>query len=124
MKVLIVEDNPIIQRLYGRAIEHEGHTVIAVPDGSLALAAATVEQPDIVLMDIMMPTMNGIDALIQLKSDKSTKHIPVAMLSAYDDPALMQKALQSGANRFLVKSNVEPQDIVPYIQQTIASSHQ
>jgi CheY-like chemotaxis protein len=122
MKVLIVEDNPVLQRLYGRALEMTGHTIVTANDGDIAITTAANENPDIILMDVMMPTMNGIEALRQIKANDATKAIPVIMLSANDDGVVMQKALQSGASRFLVKSNVEPSDIIGYIDQTVANN--
>lgn len=123
MKILIIEDDPMLQRLYGRILAQAGHTVVNGTDGSQALDIALAENPDAVIMDVMMPVMNGIDALRLLKTNEATKAAPVIMLSANDDPILMQQALQLGASRFLVKSNVEPAQVIAFVDETVAQAN-
>jgi CheY-like chemotaxis protein len=118
MKVLVIDDNPMIQRLYGRSLEAAGVTAVIGSDGSQAVTLATSELPDVILLDVMMPEMNGIEALKQLKTADETKHIPVIMLSANDDALVMQNALQNGAARYLVKSNIEPVDVIAMVEET------
>ena len=99
MKILLVDDDPLMQRMYGRALDEAGFACTTVNNGADALAAVAAELPDIILMDVMMPRLNGIEALQALKADERTRHIPVIMLSAYDNPNLMQLALDAGAAR-------------------------
>jgi len=122
MKVLIVEDNEIMQRLYDRALRLAGITFVGVGDGSLALEAALREHPEIIMMDVMMPKMNGLEALKILKANDQTKGIPVIMLSAYQEDKLLIDAMNSGADRYLVKSNLEPTQIVDIIKEVAAAS--
>lgn len=117
-KVLIVEDNPFIQRMYGRAFQEAGLMVITANDGSTVVDTTIREQPNVILMDVMMPHKNGIEALKDLKSNDQTKHIPVIMISAYEEPTLMQQALQLGAKRYILKSAVEPSALLKYIQES------
>lgn len=120
MKILIVEDDPLIQRMYARALMQAGLQTSLIDNGAAALDTALQTQPDLVLMDVMMPDINGIEALKILKADNRTKSIPVIMLSANDDPELMQEALEAGASRYLAKSVVEPDQIVSAIQQSFS----
>lgn len=119
MRILVVEDNPIMQRMYARTMEEAGLDVSLAADGTSVQNVALTEHPDIILMDMMLPNMNGIDALKALKVNEQTKATPVIMLSAYDDPDLMQQALDAGASRYLTKDSLEPQQIAELVQQTL-----
>lgn len=122
MKVLIVEDNPSVQRMYGKALEFAGFTVVVANDGNVALEMAQREKPDVILMDVMMPVMNGLDALKLLKADDQAKTIPVIMLSAFEDDNLVIEAMSIGASRYLVKSNNEPKQIIDVIKEVTGSA--
>ena len=122
MKVLVVEDNPIIQRMFSRAIQLAGITVVVANNGSLAVETALREKPDIILMDVMMPEMNGLDALRTLKANEQTKTIPVVMLTAYEDDKLLTSAMNAGATRYLVKSNLDPQQVIDIIREVVGSA--
>ena len=118
MKILLVDDDPLMQRMYGRALDEAGFACTTVNNGADALAAVAAELPDIILMDVMMPRLNGIEALQALKADERTRHIPVIMLSAYDNPNLMQLALDAGAARYLTKNSLEPKQVAAFAQTT------
>lgn len=117
MKVLLVDDDPSIQRLYTKAFTAREHEVTVGQDGVEGVQLAAAEQPQIIMLDVMMPNGNGIDALKQLKASDATKQIPVIMLSANDDPTLMQSSLETGASRYVVKGNMEPLDIVQMAEE-------
>ncbi len=119
-KVLLVEDDPAIQRLYDNLFRLEGYGVALLPDGNNVVDTAKHEKPDIILMDVMMPGRNGLDALKDLKAERHTKYIPVIMLSAYEEDDLLFQAMQAGANRYLVKSRLEPPEVVAIIKEVIA----
>lgn len=118
MKILVVEDDQLIQRMYGRSLAQAGYTVVFANNGPEALDVATHERPDTILMDVMMPGMDGIEVLKELKANPATAPVPVIMLSANDDPELMQHALETGAVKYLTKSDVEPKQIVEFIGRT------
>src|SRR5687768_12043598 len=80
--VLVVDDDPVIQKLLQVNFEMEGYTVITASDGEEGLGRARDERPDIVLLDIMMPKMNGLEVATALKGDDDTSDIPVILLSA------------------------------------------
>ena len=83
MKILIVEDNEDNLKLFNIIVESGGHTAILARDGEEAVETAKREIPDIILMDIQMPKMNGIKAAKILKSEQSTAKIPIIALTAY-----------------------------------------
>ena len=81
-KILIVEDDSITQELLKHLMAARGHSVWAVSDGGAAVAAAITHQPDLVLCDINLPTMNGLEVLNQIRANNSTSRIPVVALTA------------------------------------------
>ena len=80
--VLVVEDDPVILRLLEVNFDLEGFTVLLAHDGEEGLEAASTRQPDIIVSDIMMPKMSGIELVAALRADKATAKIPVILLSA------------------------------------------
>jgi CheY-like chemotaxis protein len=121
IKLLLVEDNPVVQRLYDVAFTIENLEVITANDGQEALKLARSERPDVIIMDIMMPKMNGLEALQVLKSHKQTKAIPVIILTAFEEETLVQQALQLGAAHYLLKGATEPDEIATIIRQVVAT---
>jgi DNA-binding response OmpR family regulator len=120
-KILIVDDTEPILRLYNRAFETAGYEVITALDGSTAVESAQNELPNLIILDLMLPDITGIDVLNQLKQNEATSNLPVIMLSAVDDPTIFKQALEAGAARFLVKSNVEPDQIISIAQEVLAA---
>ena len=101
--VLVVDDDPVIQRLLRVNFEMEGYTVLVASDGLEGLARARSERPDIVVLDIMMPKMSGLDVARTLKSDPDTADIPVMLLSAKAQEADLRAGDESGADGYLTK---------------------
>lgn len=121
-KVLLVEDNESLQNLYSRVFQQSQIDFAIANDGMAIVDRAKVENPEIIIMDVMMPNRNGIEALGDLKQDKSTKDIPVVMLSANEDESLMLESMQLGAKRYLIKSMLEPENVIEIIQEVLKDS--
>ena len=102
-RVLIVDDDPVIQRLLRVNFEMEGYEVIVGVDGVDGLEKARAEHPDIVVLDIMMPRMSGLDVARALKADPDTASIPVLLLSAKAQEADLRAGDESGADDYLTK---------------------
>ncbi len=118
--VLLVEDDAMIVRMYQRKLEHDGFKLNLAFNGEEGLAAVKKERPDIILLDIMMPKMNGIDTLKALKADAQTKDIPVIILTNLGDrPEDVEKAKGLGAADYLVKANISLPQLVEKIKQYI-----
>jgi DNA-binding response OmpR family regulator len=101
--VLVVEDDVLIAELMRMQLEGEGFEVKAVHDGPSALAAVRDESPDVVLLDVMMPEMDGWSVLEQLRSDDSTAALPVIMVTSRSMPADEIRSRNLGATDYLVK---------------------
>ena len=92
--ILIVDDTPENLRVLLELLKQQGYKVRAVPNGKLALQAAASEQPDLILLDIMMPEMDGYEVCRRLKQDDKLREIPVVFLSALDETLDKVRALQ------------------------------
>jgi DNA-binding response OmpR family regulator len=103
MRILLAEDEPDIQFVTRIALEDEGHQVVAVDNGQAALACAHAEPFDVVLLDIMMPHLDGLGVCRQLKADTHTRHIPVIFLTARSQQFEVQAGLRLGALGYIVK---------------------
>jgi len=102
-KILIVDDNPDLIAVLKVRLESFGYEVVAAEDGVKCLEKAGRDKPDLILLDILMPEMDGFQALKKLKEDELTKAIPVIMLTAKDKIDDVTKANALGAEDFIVK---------------------
>lgn len=102
-KVLVVDDDPSIQRLVVLTFEMEGWEVVIADDGLAGLAAAKKEAPDAILLDVMMPKMDGLTVATELKSDPETSSIPVVLLSAKAQAGDLAAGTATGADEYMTK---------------------
>ena len=101
--ILVVDDDPVIQRLLAVNFEMEGYRVIVAGDGIEGLALTAEHKPDLILLDVMMPRMDGIEAVHRLKSDPETASIPVILLSAKAQANDISGGLDAGADDYITK---------------------
>jgi CheY-like chemotaxis protein len=111
-KVLLVEDDPFLQSLLAQRLAAKGYKLFSAKEGVEALAIAEKETPDVILLDILLPGMNGFEILEKLKANSATKSINVIMVSNLGQQSDIDKALQLGASKFFVKANVTPEEII------------
>jgi CheY-like chemotaxis protein len=102
-KVLVVDDDPVIQKLLKVNFEMEGYTVLSAADGAEGLDQARAGAPDVIILDIMMPRMNGLEVLTVLKGDDDLRDIPVILLSAKAQAGDVQAGLDKGADAYVTK---------------------
>src|SRR4051812_23868058 len=102
-RILVVDDIEANVRLLQAKLEAEYYEVLTASDGPTALAMAAAEKPDIVLLDVMMPGMDGFQVCRRLKDDAETRHIPVVLVTALDGRADRVAGLEAGADEFLTK---------------------
>jgi DNA-binding response OmpR family regulator len=102
-KVLVVEDEPDIRNLIAFALQYAGYQVLVSVDGEDALRQADEEQPDLILLDVKMPKMDGYEACQLLRAQDSTKDIPVVFLSARGQDSEIQRGLELGAEEYILK---------------------
>jgi CheY-like chemotaxis protein len=114
-KILIVEDDALISQMYHKIFDFEKYKVLLAINGQEGLTLAQEEKPSIILLDVMMPELNGLEVLDKLKADLATKDIPVVMLTNLDDPKDAQAALQKGAVKYIVKSDYTPKQVAEMV---------
>jgi DNA-binding response OmpR family regulator len=119
-KILLVEDDPMVVRMYQRKFEFEGFKVTLAFNGEEGLEAIKKEVPDIILLDIMMPKMNGIETLKTIRADEKYKKVPIIILTNLGDrPEDVQKCKELGATDYMVKANLQLKDLIEKIKSLI-----
>lgn len=119
MKVLYVEDEKFFADTIEKMLTAAGYTVFLADDGEKGLALAKAEKPDIILLDIILPKMDGKEVLKQLKADATTKAIPVLVLSNLNSEEDVKQTKDLGAVDFFVKALTMPTAIVATVKQII-----
>lgn len=107
----MIEDDPLVSRMYTKVFRFEGIEVEVANDGEEGIAKAKEISPDLIFCDVMMPKMNGIQVLEELKGHEETKQIPVIMLTNLSGTHDAETAVQKGAAGYMVKSEYKPKEI-------------
>ena len=102
-KVLLVEDNEANRDMLARRLQRRGFEVVFAVDGAEGVAKSKTEHPDLVLMDMSLPVMNGWEATRAIKADANTKHIPVVALTAHSMAGDREKAMEAGCDDYDTK---------------------
>jgi DNA-binding response OmpR family regulator len=111
--ILIIEDDAFMAKLLSVGLERNGHSVTCANDGNQGIARARTHMPDLILLDVMLPGMNGFGVLQHLKRNPTTHAIPVMMLTAQTDGRSVLKGIDDGADAYLSK----PVDFLDLIQR-------
>jgi CheY-like chemotaxis protein len=119
-KILLVEDDGLMSRMYGRIFVHEGYTVEIAADGEAGFVKAKEFQPDLILLDVMMPKMNGLELIQKLKEDERTRHIMVVLLTNLGIQEKLDEAMQLGAAGVIAKSNHSPEEVTKMVAEFLA----
>jgi len=122
MKILIVEDDTFLAGIYANKFEKEGFEVALATDGEMALKLAKKEAPHIILLDILLPKLDGFEVLEKLKSDAGTKAIPVILLTNLGQKEDVDKGLKLGAADYLIKAHFMPAETVEKVKKVLAAS--
>ena len=117
--ILMADDDKMLLDMYRERLELAGYKVTSTSNGEEALAKIRQEKPDLVMLDIMMPKADGYETLASIKSDPETKNIQVVMLSALMRDFNREKAIESGADDYLIKSEAMPSDVITKIEQVL-----
>lgn len=122
MKILCVEDSVNVQQMLSFILTKAGYDPHIASDGREAVEKAFTLKPDLILMDIMMPDLSGIQAIKQIKSNEVSKHIPIIVLSAYNSHKLINQAIDAGAVRYLDKTII-PDELVKVVQEELKDNN-
>ena len=115
-KILVADDDPSVREFCTLLLRNEGFGVVEAVDAVTCVALARQEQPDLILLDWMMPEVDGMDALRLLKASDRTTRIPVVMLTALDSDAQITEATMNGAEGYVTKP-FEPDDLLALVRR-------
>lgn len=118
-KILVVEDDRMVRKALKKRIEKEGFVVLVAEDGAEGLKVALDEQPDLILLDIMLPIMDGMTLLEKLRQDSWGGDVPVIVLSNLSKAAAVNEGKSKGIKDYLVKTNWRLEDIIKKVKQEL-----
>lgn len=118
-KILVVEDDGMIGSMYKTKFEADGYTVFIAVDGAAGLEAAKKEKPDIIMLDVILPRLDGFSVLEAIKKDKDIKDIPVIMLTNLGTEEDKKKGEKMGALDYLVKASLTPGQVSAKIKEVL-----
>jgi len=110
-RVLVIDDEPALLDIYSTKLRLDGFEVITASDGVLGFTAATHESPDIVLLDVLMPKIDGFEVLRDLRGNPKTKDLPIIILSNLGQEYEVKRGMSLGADRFLTKADLTPSKV-------------
>ena len=118
-KIMLVDDDLTLHEMYAERLRAEGYTVVSAYDGEEALEKISKEMPDIILLDIMMPKINGIDVMKKLREDDKTAGIPIILLTALIQEINKIKGMMKEHDNYLIKSEIMPADVIKQIETSL-----
>ncbi len=122
-RILLVEDDPENQLVVGMILSAEGYEVIGTEEGAQAHPLAAREQPNLILLDVMMPEVNGFEVLERLRADPATEQIPVVLLTALAQQKDVEQAIRSGVRDYLTKP-FEPEELLRRMEAILRCGRQ
>ncbi len=120
-RILIIEDDKFLAKMLSRMLEANSYSIVLASSGKEGLTKVTSENPDLILLDIMLPDIDGFDVLQSLKGDEKTKKIPVVILSNLGQPEDIQQGRSLGVQDYLVKSDLSLDDVVAKVRKHLSN---
>ena len=120
-RILLAEDDRFLRKAAETTLKQQGYTVITAADGEEALRLARSEPLDLILLDLIMPKLNGFQVLNALKKDAPTAQIPVIILSNLGQDRDVQQAMEAGATAYFIKADLSLQALVQRVGETLAA---
>src|SRR3989338_932141 len=122
-KVLIIEDDKFLRDLIQQKLTKEGFLTLAAVDGEEGIRMTNEESPHLILLDLILPGVDGFEVLKRLKADAKTKTIPVIVLSNLGQKEDMDRTLKDGAEDFMVKAHFTPSEIIAKVRETLNAKY-
>lgn len=119
-RILLAEDDRFLRKAAEATLKQHGFDVLTATDGEEALRLARAERPDLILLDLIMPKLQGFEALRALKADPATRAIPVIVLSNLGQSQDVQQTIEAGAAAYFVKANLSLQELVKRVDAVLA----
>lgn len=121
-KILIVEDDTFLGGIYASKFEKEGFEVMTASDGEAGFKQAKKEMPDIILLDILLPKLDGFEVLEKLKADEHLRKVPVVLLTNLGQKEDVDKGLKLGAKDYLIKAHFMPSETVEKVKKILGAA--
>jgi|SoiMethySBSTD1v2_1073268.scaffolds.fasta_scaffold2258236_2 DNA-binding response OmpR family regulator len=121
-RVLVIDDERIVPMILSYALEAIGHEMIAADGGESGIRTALDEHPDAIVLDLMMPEVNGIDVIDTLRHDDATREVPILVLTAVTMSREHVECMKAGADQVLTKP-FDPQDVADAVEDLLSPSH-
>jgi len=118
-KIIIIEDEKILLDLLKDKLVKEGYEVIVALDGQMGLEKIKQEKPDLILLDMVMPKMDGFEVMRELNKDENLAKIPVIIISNSGQPVELEKAKKLGAKDWLIKTEFDPKEVVDKVNKQL-----
>lgn len=118
-KILVIEDDKFLRELIVRKLSDDGFTTSEAIDGEEGIKKIREEKPDLILLDLILPSIDGFEVLSQIKEDESLKSIPVIILSNLGQKEEVEKGLKMGAVDYLIKAHFTPGEIIEKIKNIL-----
>ncbi len=118
-KILFIEDELALQKSLGELLKSQNFEVVSAIDGETGVNLALEEKPDLILLDLILPKLHGLQVLERIKANPETKKIPVIILTNLEGAKDVEKALELGATTYLVKANYDLDELVQRINKAI-----
>jgi len=120
-RVLLVEDDRFLRRAAEAMLRRHGYDVLAAADGEEGLRLALAAPPDVVLLDLVMPRLPGLEVLAALRADARTAHVPVIVLTNLGQDSDIERASRAGATAYFIKANTSLASLVTRVQDVLAN---
>ena len=124
VKILLIEDEEMLANMYEVKFQNEGFEVVKALDGATGLELSKTVGPDMVLLDVIMPKMDGFSVLKSMREDPVTKDLPVMLLTNLGQDEDIQKGKELGVIGYLIKANVTPAEVVESVKKELAKLKQ
>lgn len=120
LKILIIDDEESVLKMYKIAFDQTGFESVLASNGPDGIEIAKTQNPKLILLDILMPEVNGLDVLKELKQDEKTKNIPVYLLTNIQEGGVTEQAMKLGAEKYFMKAEYEPLKLAEAIKNILA----
>jgi DNA-binding response OmpR family regulator len=118
-RILVIEDNPDTRNLYKHVLEREGYEVILAEDGEKGWSCVQAAAPHLLMLDLNLPKMDGLEVLRNVRGRAASKDVPVIVFSSSDEPETVREARRRGADNILMKSSVSPRQMLAKIKSLL-----
>lgn len=115
-KILIIEDDGFLLQMYSEKLDIEGYEVSSALDGAKGLKMALSQKPDLIILDLKLPELDGFQILERIRKDKKTKTIPVIVLTNLSQKQDIDQCLDLGANDYLIKAHFVPSEVIDRVK--------